>query len=322
MNAILIRILFAILCIGVIPAQAQSDWPSRQVEIVVPFPPGGSYDAVARPLADFLSKKFNQQFIVVNKPGAVGMIGAKSVASAKPDGYTLLMNGSGPGLNNMLTQKSITYDPIKDFTPIILICEFPMLIAAKKDFPANNLKEFVAYAKANPGKVDYATSGFGAQGHLMAALFILKTNIELTMVPFQGSGPASTALVGGHVQTTFDALSPYIPHIQSGAIKAFAVTTAQRAVNLPDVPTVREAGFPEAEAGGWQGLSGPAGLPADIVNKLNAAVREYLASPAGKQLMTNIGMNIRTSTPQEMAAFLLNEVKKWEPAVKAGNIIQ
>lgn len=322
MNSISIRILFATFCLWAIPAQAQSDWPSRQVEIVVPFPPGGGYDTVARPLADYLSKKFNQQFIVVNKPGAVGMIGAKFVASAKPDGYTLLLTGSGPGLNNMLTQKSITYNPIKDLTPIIVLCEFPMIIAAKKDFPANNLKEFVAYAKANPGKVDYATSGFGAQGHLTAALFILKTDIEMTMVPFQGSGPASVALVGGHVQATFDSLAAYVPHIKSGAIKAFAVTTAQRAASIPDVPTVREAGFPEVEAGGWQGLSGPAGMSPEIVNKINAAAREFLAAPEGKQMALNAGMNNKGGSPQEMTAFLQEELKKWEPAVKAANIIQ
>lgn len=317
-----IRILLAVFCFAPVTAQAQSDWPSRQIEIIVPFPPGGGYDTVARPLAEYLQKKFNQQFIVVNKPGAVGMIGAKFVASAKPDGYTLLLTGSGPGLNNLLTQKNITYDPIKDLTPIIVLCEFPMIIAAKKDFPANNLKEFVAYAKANPGKVDYATSGFGAQGHLTAALFILKTDVEMTMVPFQGSGPASVALVGGHVQATFDSLAAYAPHVKSGAIKAFAVTTGQRAVNLPDVPTVREAGFPEVEAAGWQGLSGPAGMPADVVNKINAAAREFLEAPEGRQMALNAGMNIRGGSPQDMAAFLQKELKKWGPAVKAANIIQ
>ena len=303
-------------------AKAQTAWPAKPVRIVVPFAPGGTTDILARVLAPELSKVFGQSFVVDNKAGAGGNIGAEIVAKSPGDGYTLLMGTVGThGINKSLYSK-LPYDPQKDFAPVTLVAGVPnvMVMNAKRAQALGiaSVPDFVRYAKGHPGQLNMASSGNGTSIHLAGELFKSRNSIFMTHIPFRGSGPALNDLLGGAVDVMFDNLPSAMPHIQSGALKAFAVTSAVRSAALPDVPTVAEAGnLPGFEASSWFGLLAPAGTPADVVGRLQQETAKALALPAVKERLLAQGAIPSGNTPAEFTRQIEAEISKWAAVVKA-----
>ena len=303
-------------------ATAQAFWPVKPVRIVVPFAPGGTTDILARVLAPELSKVFGQPFVVDNKAGAGGNIGAELVAKSPADGYTLLMGTVGThGINKSLYSR-LPYDPQKDFAPITLVAGVPnvMVMNAKRAqaLGINSVPDFVRYAKGHPGQLNMASSGNGTSIHLAGELFKSRNGIFMTHIPFRGSGPALNDLIGGAVDVMFDNLPSAIPHIQSGSLKAFAVTSAVRSAALPDAPTVAEAGnLPGFEASSWFGLLAPAGTPPDIVSRLQQETAKAMALPAVKERLLAQGAIPGGNTPAEFARQIDSEITKWAGVVKA-----
>lgn len=319
----LIAALTATACVGVVaPSLAQSAWPNKPVKIVVPFAPGGTTDILARAVAPELSKAFGQTFIVDNRAGAGGNVGADIVAKSAPDGYTLLMGTVGThGINKSLYRK-LPYDPQKDFAPITLVAGVPnvmvMNMNTAKALGINTVPEFIQYAKAHPGKLNMASSGNGTSIHLAGELFKAMTGIFMTHIPYTGSGPAMLGMVSGTVDVMFDNLPSSMPQIKGGKLRAFAVTSTQRSAAMPDLPTIEEAaklkGF---DASSWFGLLAPAGTPADVVLKLQQETAKALNSPAIKEKLLAQGAIPSGNSPQEFAKFIDSEIKKWAPVVKA-----
>jgi len=305
------------------PAAAQANWPTKPVRIVVPFAPGGTTDILARAVAPELSKAFGQQFIVDNRAGAGGNVGAEIVAHSAPDGYTLLMGTVGThGINRALYPK-LAYDPIKDFAPITLVAAVPNVMEMNADkarqLGINSVQDFIAYAKAHPGKLSMASSGSGTSIHLAGELFKSMTGSYMTHIPYRGSGPALLDLVAGSTDVMFDNLPSSMQQIKGGKLKALAVTSAQRSPALPDVPTVEEAGGPSLkgyEASSWFGLLAPAGTPPDIVNRIQQEVAKSLGTPAIKEKLIAQGALPSGNTPAEFAKLIDSEHKKWAAVVK------
>ncbi len=303
-------------------ALAQTAWPAKPVKIVVPFAPGGTTDLLARAMATELSKAFTQPFIVDNRAGAGGNLGADIVAKSPADGYTLLMGTVGThGINKALYSK-MPYDPQKDFAPITLVAGVPnvmiMNAEAAKAKGINTVKDFIKYARANPGKLNMASSGNGTSIHLSGELFKSMTGTFMTHIPYTGSGPALLGLLSGNVDVMFDNLPSALPQIRSGKLTGFAVTSAQRSGAIPELPTMDEAaGLKGFDASSWFGLLGPAGTPPDVVNRVQQEVAKALASPAVKEKLLAQGAIPSGNTPQEFAKFIDSEIKKWAPVVKA-----
>ena len=318
------RTLMAIAAAVALPgaALAQGNWPTKPVRIVVPFAPGGTTDILARVLAPELSKAFGQQFIVDNRGGAGGNIGADHVAKADADGYTLLMGTVGThGINKALYSK-LPYDPQKDFAPITLVAGVPnvmvMNAARAKELGINTVPDFIRYAKANPGKLNMASSGNGTSIHLAGELFKAQTGVFMTHIPYRGSGPAVRDLIGGTMDVMYDNLPSAMPHIQAGSLKAFAVTSATRSQALPDIPTVAEAAnLPGFEASSWFGMLAPAGTPPDIVSRLQTEIAKALKLPEINTRLAGLGAIPSGNTPQEFARLIDSEIAKWAPVVKA-----
>jgi len=315
--------LLASLAFTALAVQAQpAAWPSKPVKIIVPFAPGGTTDILARAVAPELSRAFNQQFIVENRAGAGGNVGADAVAKAPNDGYTLLMGTVGThGINKSLYDK-LPYDPVKDFAPVTLVAGVPnvMIMGADKAkaLGINNVADFIKYAKANPGKVNMASSGNGTSIHLSGELFKSMAGIYMVHFPYRGSGPALLDMVGGSMDVMFDNLPSSIPLIKAGKLKALAVTSAQRSGAVPDVPTVEEAGKLKGfEATSWFGLLAPAGTSPEIVNRIQQEVAKSLSTPAIKEKMLAQGAIPSGNTPQEFAKLIDAEIKKWALVVKA-----
>jgi tripartite-type tricarboxylate transporter receptor subunit TctC len=303
-------------------AWAQTAWPNKPVKIVVPFAPGGTTDILARAIAPDLSKAFNQQFIIENRGGAGGNLGADQVAKSPGDGYTLLMGTVGThGINRALYSK-LAYDPIKDFAPITLVAGVPNVMVVNAEKAAankiTNVKEFIQYAKANPGKMNMASSGNGTSIHLAGELFKSQTGTFMAHIPYRGSGPALLDLVGGNMDVMFDNLPSAMPLIKSGKLTALAVTSSQRSAALPDLPTIEEAaGLKGFEASSWFGLLAPAGTPADVVSRIQQEVAKSLASPAMKERLATLGAIPSGNTPAQFTAHIDAEHKKWAEVVKA-----
>ncbi len=317
------RLLFGSLVIAFIsssPVSAQT-WPVRPIKLVVPYPAGGGGDSMARRLADFMSGKLGQTVIVENRGGAIGTIGANLVAKAVPDGYTLLLNGAGPGVTATFTQAGLPYNAATDFTPIVLLGLQPNLLAVPTSAPYADLPSFIKALKARPGQVSYASSGIGAMGHLAAELFQQTTQTTMNHIPYRGSAPAASDLIAGHVDAAFDTISAYLPHIHSGKLRALLVTSPQRLAALPDVPTTAELGLPNFETANWYGLSGPKGLPKVVVDKVNAAANEFIAQPESIRQFDELAFLKRGGPPEAFAAFLESETRKWEPVIRSANII-
>ena len=305
-----------------LPSAAQGTWPSKPVRIVVPFPAGGTTDILARAIAPELSRAFGQQFIVDNRAGAGGNVGADLVSKAPGDGYTLLMGTVGThGINKALYSK-LPYDPIKDFVPITLVAGVPNVMVMQTEkartMGINNVADFIKYAKANPAKLNMASSGNGTSIHLAGELFKSMTGTYMVHFPYRGSGPALMDLVGGTVDVMFDNLPSSMQQIKAGKLKALAVTSRQRSSALPDVPTIEEAaGLKGFDATSWFGLLAPAGTPPDIVNRIQQEVARSLNAPAIKEKLQAQGAIPSGNTPAEFARHIDSEHRKWAQVVKA-----
>ena len=302
-------------------AWAQSTWPTKPVRIIVPFAPGGTTDILARAVAPELSKAFGQSFIVENKAGAGGNVGADMVAKSAPDGYTLLMGTVGThGINRALYDK-LPYDPIKDFAPITLVAGVPnvMVVNAEraKALGINNVADFIRVARSNPGKLNMASSGNGTSIHLSGELFKSMSGTFMVHFPYRGSSPALLDMVAGNMDVMFDNLPSSLPHIRSGKLKALGVTSLQRSAALPDVPTIEEAGNLKGfDATSWFGLLAPAGTPADIVNRIQQETAKSFATPAIKEKLLSQGAIPGGNTPADFAKMIDAEHKKWAQVVK------
>lgn len=294
---------------------ARPAWPVKPVRLVVPYPAGGATDILARHLSRRLGEALGQSFVVENRSGANGNIGAAAVAAAPADGYTLMFSTTGPLSINKLLYKSTSFDPVRDFTPVILVADVALVVAAHPSLPVRNIPELIAHLKANPGKLSYSSPGNGSMGHLAAELMQRATGTRMTHVPYKGSAPAVTDLLAGVVPLSFDLVPAYLPHVQSGKARAVGILGNTRTSTLQDVATLAEAGIP-AYASGWFGLVGPAGLRTDTVDRLNGVVNEYLASSEGRARLAELGLRGIGGKPADLGAFVASEIAKWKPIVE------
>jgi tripartite-type tricarboxylate transporter receptor subunit TctC len=298
------------------PAAAQA-YPTKPITIVVPFAAGGTTDILARVVGDALKKELGQPVVVDNRAGAGGNIGGALAAKAAPDGYTLFMGTVGTHAINAALYKKMPFDPIKDFAPLTRVAMVPNLLVANPARPYKNVKELIAYAKANPGKVSFGSSGNGSSIHLSGELFNTMAKVEMVHVPYKGSAPAVTDLVGGQIDIMFDNMPSAIQHVRNGRLKAIAVTTAKRSPELPDVPTIAEAGVPGYEATSWFGMFAPANTPAPVVTRLNTALVKVLADAEVKKKLAEQGAEPYSEKPEQFAEFIRKESAKWSQVVKA-----
>jgi tripartite-type tricarboxylate transporter receptor subunit TctC len=295
-------------------------WPTRPITMIVPFPAGGNADVLARALAPELSEKLGQQVIVDNRTGASGNVGGAAVAKAAPDGYTFMFGTTGPIATTKLLSKTPPYDPEKDLAPVVLVAKAPLIVAAHPAFPVKDLKELIAHAKQNPEKVNAGTPGNGSLGQLASELLQQHTGTKMTHVPYRGSAPVMTDLIGGQINVAFDFMPTYIPLVNDGKVRALAITSSTRMPSLPNVMTVQEAGFPGFEATGWFAIVAPAGTPTDVIAKVNAITNGWLNSPRGKAQLDTFVMHAAGGTPEDLRAFIRQELDKWAPIIKAANI--
>jgi tripartite-type tricarboxylate transporter receptor subunit TctC len=305
-------VVLAALFLAHIPSTAFAQaYPNRPVKMVVPFPAGGPTDIVARPLAQKLSEALGQQVVIENKGGAGGNIGADTVAKSAPDGYTLLMGTVGTHAINASLYKKLPYDPVKDFAPISQIASAPLLLVAHPSLPANSVRELIQLAKAKPGYLSFGSAGSGSPGHLSGELFKEMAKIELAHVPYKGSAPAVTDLLGGQIPLMFDPIQSVLPHVKAGKIKALGVTSLTRSAVAPEVPTIDEAGVPGYVALAWWGVLAPAGTPKAILVRLNSEIVKILQTAEMKERLSGLGAEPAGSTPEQFTAHIKSEMAKW-----------
>jgi tripartite-type tricarboxylate transporter receptor subunit TctC len=298
------------------------DYPNRPVKIIVPTPPGGPVDVVGRLTANYLQTALGQAFVVENRSGAGNTIGSKDAAAATPDGYTLLYSAASGLIIAPLLHPDAGYDPLTSFDPITLVGESPSILVVNPAVPAKTVQELVAYAKANPGKVNFSSGGIGVLPHLIGELFKSRAGIDIVHVPYKGGGPSITDLLAGNVQMTFENSSVLLPLIQSGALRALAVTTQKRIPQLPDVPTMIESGFPNFVTVAWTGLLAPAHTPEPIIKKLNATISQGLKTPEFAGALAKISVDPRGGTPEDFAQTMKAELARWTPLVKSLGLVE
>ncbi len=309
-------LLLAISALWTVPAVAD-DYPNKPIRLVVPFPPGGGVDLYARSIQPELAKALGQPVIIDNRAGASGMIGAEAVAKAAPDGYTLLAGNIAVYAMNPATYRKMSYDPLKDFTPVVQTVMVPYVLIVNPDLPVRTIPELLAYAKANPGKLTYGSSGSGSAQHLAAELFKSRTGADLVHVPYKGVGALVTDLIAGHIQVAFADQASMMPHVKSGKLRLVATAGLQRVPELPDVPTVVEAAkLPGFEISGWQGISGPAGMSPAIVKKLNEAINRVQNLPSIKNGFGAAGLTVVGGTPEEFTRYVQGEIGRWTKVAK------
>jgi tripartite-type tricarboxylate transporter receptor subunit TctC len=319
MHATLRRFFWgSLLALSAAGAAAQG-YPNRPVKIIVPFGPGGFTDVVARILGQKLGAAMGTSFVIENKPGAGSTIGADQVAKAAPDGYTLVIISSTHTISPWI-YKSIPYDPIKSFAPISKLVDSAYVLVINPKVPASNVKEFIALAKAQPDSLHYASSGNGSTQHLMGGLFASMAGARLQHVPYRGSNLAMTDLIGGVVESSFAGVTNVMPQIASGKLKALAVTTAKRIPQMPDVPTLQEAGVPGYDASNWLALLAPAGTPKDIVMRLNSEIAKLMAQPEVQKAMFDAGVQVSLSSPEALTQLMLDEHAKWGKIIHEAGI--
>jgi tripartite-type tricarboxylate transporter receptor subunit TctC len=304
------------LCALLLAAAAHAQpYPSRPIKIIVPFGPGGFTDVAARILQKELAPAIGQPIVIENKPGAGSTIGTAEVANAQADGYTLVMISTTHVISPHL-YKQMPYDPIKDFTPVMKLAEGPYVLVVHPSLPARNVQELIAAAKAKPNSIDYASSGNGSSQHLVGALFVTMADAPLSHVPYKGSSQAMNDVLGGIVKVSFVGVPNALPNLQAGKIRALAVSTRKRYAELPNVPTLDEAGVKGFDATIWLGLLAPPNTPRDIVNKLNASITKILSTAEARTLMASAGVDVATSTPEEFAALMQAELDRWGRVVR------
>jgi tripartite-type tricarboxylate transporter receptor subunit TctC len=297
-------------------AQSSAGYPNRPVKLVIPFPPGGPLDIIGRAIAQKASEDWGQSVVVDNRPGAGGNIGADIVAKSPPDGYTIVMGALSTHAVNPSLYGKMPYDAVKDFAPISLVAITPNVLVVNATLPVNSAKDFIAYAKANSGKLAFGSGSNGSAGHLAGELFKVDTGTDIVHVPYKGGAPATQALLAGDTQFMFDNLANAMPQVKAGKLKALAVTTAERSKLAPDLPTMAEAGLPGFDISTWFGLLAPAGTPKDVIAKWNAEVTKILNSPEMRDRLTAQGAEPAPTTPEQFAAFIQVEIPKYARIVK------
>ena len=313
MTAISRLLALALLCVAAIAPARAADYPTRPVKWVVPYPPAGTTDVLARIIAQWLTEKMGQSFVIENKPGAGNNLGTESVVKAPPDGYTMLLVNPANGINATL-YKDLNFNVIRDIAPVAGIVRTPNVMEVTPSFPAKTVAEFIAYCKANPGKINMASSGSGTSVHLSGELFKSMTGCQMLHVPYKGAGPALTDLMGGQVDVIFDNLPSSVGHIKSGKLRALAVTSAERDPSMPDLPTIAET-VPGYEATAWFGIGMPKGTPKDIIEKVNAEVNRALADPKMRARLAELGGKPIAGTPDDFGKVIAAETAKWEKVV-------
>jgi tripartite-type tricarboxylate transporter receptor subunit TctC len=312
-------LLAAALCAALPMASVAQDYPNRPIQFIVPYTPATTADVLARLLGPRITQRWNQPVVVDNKAGAGGLIGADAAARAAPDGYTFLFVATSYGTLPALTAK-MPYDPVKSFTPVALLGTSAMTLVVNPQVPANNLREFVEFAKKQPGKVNYASPGSGSSQQLAMELFKQEAGIDLVHVPYKGSAGSMNDLVGGHVQAGVVSLQTASNFVQAGKLRMLGVMSRERAASMPNVPTFREAGFPKMLVETWYGVLAPAGTPAAIVNKMNTELNELLQLPEIREAMARQGVDPAGGAPERMGALLRDELKLWSDVVRRGKI--
>jgi tripartite-type tricarboxylate transporter receptor subunit TctC len=306
--------------LAALPASAQQpDYPSRPIKIIVCLPPGGGVDTVTRIISERLQHRLGQTIVIENKGGQSGNIGAEAVFTAEPDGYTLLASQPAPITTNPLLYKSMSFDPTR-FTPVAVLTAIPNTLTVRANFPAKNVQEFIAYAKANPGKVTYASQGNGTTSHLTGVMFEQATGTKLLHVPYRGTAPAINDLMGGHVDVLFNEVATSTEMHRSGRARILAVTTPQRVPELPDIPTMQEAGLAGFVSDTWNAISAPPKTPAPIVAKLNAAINEVLAAPEMQAQLRTLHLQPIGGTPAQMAEIVKVDTRRWGDVIRAANV--
>jgi tripartite-type tricarboxylate transporter receptor subunit TctC len=301
-----------------LPASAQV-WPARHVRLIVPFPPGGGTDAIARIVAGKLSDLWGQQMVVENRGGGSANIGHEAVARADPDGYTVLIASMQLAVNRFLFP-SLSYDAVTDLAPVSLICDYPNIMAVPVTSPAHSVTDFIAYARAHAGKMTFASSGHGTSVHLSGELFKRMAGVDIMHVPYRGAGPALNDLIPGRVDVMFNNIGAVLPLIQGEKLRGLAVTTAKRMAAVPDMPTIAEAGVPGFDVSSWYALFVPARTPPAIIAKFHADVVTVLSDPVIRERLEQLGVAVVGSSPQELGAYLKAEMEKWGPVIKAAGI--
>ena len=314
-RSLLRAVLAALLVLGASVALAQN-YPTRPIRLVVPFPPGGTTDILAREAGARLSVSLGQPVVIDNRPGAAGNIGADLVAKSAPDGYTLLMGTVGTHAINPSLYTKMPYDHVKDFAPVILVAGVPNVLEVTPSLPVNSVADLIMLARDKPGQINFASSGSGTSIHLSGELFKAMAGVDMTHVPYKGSAPALTDLIGGQVQVMFDNLPSSLAQIKAGKLRAIAVTSAQRAAALPNVPTIAESGLPGFEASSWFGILAPAGTPVAVIARINADVNHWLQTGEAKEKLLAQGAVAAGGTPEQFAAHIRTETEKWAKVVK------
>jgi tripartite-type tricarboxylate transporter receptor subunit TctC len=295
-------------------------YPNKPIRVIVPWPPGQATDLAARIVAEKLTAQLGQNFVIENRPGAGGAIGTEAVVKAAPDGYTLLASSSGP-LSIMPNLQKTPYEPLKDLAPVSLTARAPFALIAHPSFPAANAREFVALVRANPGKYTFSSSGTGATAHLFAELFNSMAQLKAVHVPYKGSAPAMTDLIGGQISYSVETVASVIGHFKAGRLKVLGVTTAKRTASLPDVPTLAEAAdLPGLDAAAWIGYSAPAGTPREILSRLSGEIGKAMQSPDMRERYIALGLDQASMTPDEMAAYMRREQDRYAQIIKNANI--
>jgi tripartite-type tricarboxylate transporter receptor subunit TctC len=300
------------------PPMAQS-WPNRFVRLIVPFPPGGGTDSIARVLAAKLSDMWGQQMVIENRGGGATNIGTEAVVRSDPDGYTILFQSMPLAVNRFLFP-TLPFDALTDLAPVALLCDYPNIMAVPITSQAHSVGDFIAYAKANPGKVTFASSGHGTSVHLSGELFKRMAGVEMMHVPYRGAGPALSDLLPGRVDVMFNNIGAVLPLIQSGKLRGLAVTSAKRSPAVPDLAPIAESGVPGFDVSSWYALFAPVKTPPEIIRKLNADTLAALADPVAKARLEHLGVDDNGSTPEELGRFLKFEMDKWGPVIKDANI--
>ena len=315
----IVKALAAITAFTASSAFAQA-YPTKPVRLVVPFPPGGGNDVIARIVGQKLTERWGQSFMVDNRAGANGIVGLNFVKSAPADGYTLGIAAAGPMAVNPALYPKLPYDPVKDFEPITNMVIYPLLLVTHPSLPAKDMKEFLAYAKANPGTINYASPGAGNSGHLAGELLNSLAKVNTVHVPYKGQGPAVSDLLAGQVQALYSSIPSVLPYVEQGRLKALAIGSATRLSSMPNVPTIAESGVPGYEAYSWISIVAPAGTPKAIVTKLNREIVDILGQKDVQGELLRQGAITASDTPENFAAFIKTEIAKWGAVVKAANI--